>query len=383
VGSREWYHPVLATPAISGVEARRTPMAKQAPSIVVLFNHVGEDEYEKLRDVDPATLPFEPQYDIHVATVMEEYRAVVRGLRRAGFRARPVNLRGDLDVLQRLLRRPPDVVFNLVEHFGDDDEHESHVAALLDLYGVPYTGSAPFVLSLCRRKGFTKLALLANGVPTPRYRLLHEPRIPRRHGLHYPLIVKPSREDASAGVDRESVVADYAALRARLPHTFESYGGPILVEEFIEGRELHVAVWGNDPPTVLPIVEFDFSDLPADHPNIISYDAKWNPLEEVYHQVFTVCPARLSKRALKRVEAAALAAYRATGCRDYARLDLRLTKADHPYVLEVNPNPDLTEGVSFMESAEKAGYTFEAALRIIVDVALERRRATAAPAPEL
>lgn len=349
-------------------------MPHERPSVVVLFNHVDEDEYEKLRDVDPATLGFEPQYDIHVATVMEEYGDVVRGLRHGGYRARAVNLHDDLRVLERLLRRDrPDVVFNLVEHFREDPEHESDIAAILDLYGIPYTGSNAFALSLCRRKGLTKLVLLANGVPTPRYRLLHEPKIPRRHGLHYPLIVKPSREDASSGVERESVVTDYPALRARLDYVFAEFEAPVLVEEFIEGRELHAAVWGNDRPQVLPIIEFDFSDLPANHPNIISYDAKWNPLEEIYHQVFTVCPARISKRALRRVEAAVLGAYRATGCRDYARLDLRLTRDDRPFVLEVNPNPDLTEGVSFMEAAEQAGYEFEDALKTIIELALERR----------
>jgi len=349
-------------------------MPRAKPLVVVLYNHVDEDEYEKLRDLDPATLPFEPEYDIHVATVMEEYGALVKGLRRAGYRARGVNLTDDLCVLERLLaRKPPDVVFNVVEHFRDDPEHESHIAALLDVHEVPYTGCGPFALTLCRRKALTKLVLLANGVPTPRYRVLTEPRISRRHGLHYPLIVKPAREDASAGVDRESVVHDHAALVARLAYTIAEFPGAALVEEFIEGRELHVSVWGNEDPEVLPIVEFDFSALPPDHPTIISFDAKWNPLDEVFHQVFTICPARLSKRAQKRVRDAALAAYRVTGCRDYARLDLRLTRDDHPFVLEVNPNPDLTEGVSFMESAENAGYTFEAALKVIVDGALARR----------
>jgi len=354
-------------------------MPRTKPSVAVLYNHVDEDEYEQLRDLDPATLPFEPQYDVHVATVMEEYAAIVKGLRRAGFRARGVNLADDLRALERLLaRNPPDVVFNLVEHFRSDPEHESHVAALLDVHEIPYTGSPPFALSLCRRKGLTKHVLLANGVPTPRYRVLYEPSISRRHGLHYPLIVKPAREDASAGVERDSVVHDHAALLARLEHTLAEFTGPALVEEFIEGRELHVSVWGNDPPAVLPIIEFDFSALPADHPTIISFDAKWNPIEEVFHQVSTICPARISQRARKRVHAAALAAYRVTGCRDYARLDLRLTKGDHPFVLEVNPNPDLTEGVSFMESAEEAGYTFAAALKLIVDAARARRPARAA-----
>jgi D-alanine-D-alanine ligase len=349
-------------------------MATPPVSVAVLFNHVDEDEYEKIRDIDPASLSFEPEYDIHVATVMEEYRAVARALRRGGFATRLVNIRDDVTVLERLLRgrRRPDVVFNLVEHYRDDPEHEAHIAGVLDVHGVPYTGAPPFVLSLLRRKGLTKHLLLANQVPTPRYRILHEPRIPRRHGLHYPLIVKPSREDASAGVTKESVVRDHGALLEQVGYVHREFGPPILVEEFIEGRELHAAVWGNAVAEVLPIIEFDFSDLPADHPNIISYDAKWNPLKREYHQVFTVCPARLSRRAHRRVQRAALDAYRVTGCRDYARLDLRLTPDDHPFVLEVNPNPDLTEGVSFMESAEKAGHSFDAALARIVGMALER-----------
>lgn len=360
------------------------PTASPAPpvTVVVLFNHVGEDEYEKVRDVDPETLPFEPQYDIHVATVMDEYRAVARALRRGGYKVRLVNIRDDVTVLERLLRRrPPDVIVNLVEHYRDDPEHEAHIAGVMDLHHVPYTGSPPFVLSLCRRKGLTKHLLLANGVPTPHYRILHEPKLPKRHGLKYPLIVKPSREDASAGVTRESVVSDYDALLERARWVDHEFGPPILVEEFIEGRELHVAVWGNDDPQVLPIIEFDFSDMPPDQPNIISFDAKWNPLKEEYHQVFTVCPARLSRRDLRRVQRVARDAYLVAGCRDYARLDLRLTADGHPFVLEVNPNPDLTEGVSFMESAEKAGYEFDEALREIVEMALERRPLPPAAAP--
>lgn len=358
-------------------------MPQTPTTVALLFNHVDEDEYEQIRNVDPATLSFQPEYDIHVATIMEEYRAVARALRQAGYGVRLVNIRDDVTVLERLLRgtRRPDVVFNLVEHYRDDPEHEAHVAGVLDLHGVPYTGAAPFVLSLLRRKGLTKHLLLANGVPTPRYRILYEPRIPRRHGLRYPLIVKPAREDASAGVARESVVHDHASLLERARYVEQEFGPPTLVEEFIEGRELHAAVWGNDPPELLPIIEFDFSDLPPDQPNIISFDAKWNPLKEEYHRVFTVCPARLSRRAQRRVERAALAAYRVTGCRDYARLDLRLTPDDHPFVLEVNPNPDLTEGVSFMESAEQAGYDFADALRLIVELALARTPIPALGAP--
>ena len=149
------------------------------------------------------------------------------------------------------------------------------------------------------------------------------------------------------------------------------------MEEFIEGRELHVSVLGNDPPEVLPIIEFDFSELPSDHPTIISYDAKWNPLEESFHRVHSICPAKLTKRLEKKVRAAVLDAYKITGCTDYARLDLRLTKDNKVYVLEVNPNPDLTESVSFMESAEHIGLSFGETLAKIVEFALNR------PAPSV
>jgi D-alanine-D-alanine ligase len=349
-------------------------MSDRKLSVAVLYNHVGEDEYEKMREVDPATLSFEPEYDVHVATVEEEYQAIIKALRREGFAARGVNIREDIRRLERVLRpRPPDVVFNLIEHFHGEPMLESYVPGLYALHRVLYTGASPFALALCQRKGMTKQVLLANGVPTPRFRLLSNPTMPGRHGLHYPLIVKPAQEDASSGVSRESVVYDHDQLAARLTRVFEEFAPPILVEEFIVGRELHVAILGNEPPEVLPVIEFDFSELPPDYPPIISYDAKWNPLDEAYHRVHSLCPANLPPRVQSKVERIALEAYRLTGCRDYARLDLRLAPRNQVFVLEVNPNPDLTEGVSYMESAEAAGYGFAETLRKIVEFAIARR----------
>jgi D-alanine-D-alanine ligase len=345
-----------------------------APSVLILYNHVGEDEFEQLRQVDPATLGFKPEYDIHVATVREEIDAIALALQREGFRAKVVNINDDVRRLERLLKyRPPDVVFNLVELLYDNPRLEGMIAGLYEIHRVAYTGAPPFALGLCQRKGLTKQVLLANGVPTPHYRLCREASIPRRHGLRYPLIVKPAREDASAGVDEGSVVYDYPSLVARLEKVFMEFRAPIIVEEFIEGRELHVSVLGNDPAIALPILEFDFSELPQDHPAIISYDAKWNPLNEAFHRVHTVCPAPLPTRVRKRVEDAALRAHRVTGVRDYSRIDIRLSPKNQVFVLEVNPNPDLTEGVSFMESAEKAGMSFQKTLRAIVEFALARK----------
>ena len=350
-----------------------TPTRKD--SVLVLFNQTGEDEYEKLKTVDPSSLDFKPVYSVAVATVMEEYSALAEGLKAAGFRVRMLNVENDFrKLIAAVTRNQPDVIFNLVEYFREDPVLEGSAAGVLDVSGIPYTGASPGALILCQRKGYTKQILAGHGVPTPHFRLLHQPRIPRRHGLKYPLIVKPAREDASSGVTKESVVRDHASLTAQVQKVFSEFAPPVLVEEFIEGRELHVSVLGNAPPQVLPVIEFDFTDLPPDHPNLISYAMKWSPLDESYHQVHSVCPAALSKREMRRVSEAVIAAYTLTGCRDYARIDLRMNRDGEVFVLEVNPNPDLTAGVSFMESAEKAGLSFSATLGMIAGYALGRKR---------
>jgi len=281
-----------------------------------------------------------------------------------------------------------------VEFFHNDLNHEGAVAGLYDLAGVPYTGATPFCLSLCRRKDLTKQVFLRSGIPTPRFAVVDGAEIPPDHGLDYPLIVKPSRGDGSAGVEPCTVVRDYAQLTKRLKRAAGEFQCSMLVEEFLEGRELHISVFGNNPPEALPVIDFNFSELPEDHPPLLTYDIKWNPLAPAYHKVHSICPAALPPEIERQAKELAVRAYRATCCRDYARIDLRLGaddapyqttccrdyarvdlrlgKDDVPYVLEVNPNPDLTAGVSFMDSAEQAGYSFSGMLKKIVAFALER-----------
>jgi D-alanine-D-alanine ligase len=349
-------------------------MNSEQKSVLVLFNQLEEkDAYTALRAIDPSSLNFTPNYDIHVATEQEEYDAIVNALKDQGFQASCINLKDDPSRLHRLIaENPPDVVFNLVELFNDDLNHEGSVAGFFDLFGVPYTGCPPFCLFLCRLKGFTKKILLQSGVATPRFRNLESPIIEPYHGLRYPLIVKPSRQDGSTGVEATSVAYDYSQLLRRLDLLFVEFQGPVLVEEFLEGKELHVSILGNDPPRVLPIEEFNFSELHETHPPLITYDIKWNPLSPAYHKVHSLCPAAIDSKTERLVKEQALRAYVTTCCRDYARVDMRLGRDGLPYILEVNPNPDLTEGVSFMGSAEKAGLSFSETLRQIVTFALER-----------
>jgi len=348
-------------------------MSSEKKSVLVLYNQIEKDEYETMRAIDPASLNFTPSYTIHVATVQEEYDAIVNALRSEGFESSCVNLQDDITILNRLVAPdPPDVVFNLVEFFHNDLQREGAVAGFYELHRIRYTGASSFCLALCRRKGLTKSILLQHGLATPRFIALDRPVIKRNHGLRYPLIIKPSWQDGSAGVEACSVVHDYAHLTKQLESVFQRFQMPILVEEFIEGKELHISVMGNDPPVALPIIEYDFSQLVDDHPQVITYDIKWNPLVLPYHRVHSLCPARIDKKTEKLVMEHALRAYAATYCRDYARIDVRLGNDGVPYILEVNPNPDLTEGVSFMESAEKAGISFSEALRRLVLFALDR-----------
>lgn len=340
-------------------------------SVAVLYNQIGEEEYERmLRKArqDPDLNPGSP-----IVTAGEQMGALVQGLKDAGFRAYGVNIRDRFgDLLQALTRRRPDAVFNLVEFFNDDPRQEFMVASLYELLGIPYTGASPFTLALCQRKAAAKQILLGAGIRTPRFRLMAKGILRRRHGLQYPLIVKPAREDASVGIDNASVVDSFEKLEGRVRFVWGEFHQAALVEEYIEGRELHVPVLGNFPPRVLPVAEIDFSGLPDGMHSILSYGAKWDPRTVAHQKLRSLCPAELSKRLMERVEEVAVAAYAALGCRDYARIDIRLSVKNQLHVLEVNPNPDLSESDVFMQAARVAGLDSTAVLRKIVELALRR-----------
>lgn len=347
-------------------------------SVAVLYNFTGIDQYQVLRRQVQAGTAVSPTGELKdlegIATIREEIEAIVSALRDKGFAVRPINIKDDFDRLLGALTSPrPDVVFNLVEYFHDDARLEDRVAALYDLLRLPYTGSPPVTLAICQRKGLTKLILRGLRIPIPRYILVKkEPLPPKPSGLTYPLIVKPAWEDASTGVDEGAVVEDRSRLEERVHKILVEYRQPALVEQFIEGRELGVSVIGNAKPRVLPVEEMDFSDLPPQYRRIISYESKWDPLHEAFHKGVLVCPAKLPRGVMRRVRDIALRAYQALGCRDYARIDMRLDRDNKLYVLEVNPNPDLTRGVAFMASAEAAGISFGDALALIVDEAVNR-----------
>ncbi|MEW6375840.1 MAG: ATP-grasp domain-containing protein [Thermodesulfobacteriota bacterium] len=343
--------------------------------VAVLYNDIPPTSPATDTDFQTPPLHFKPAFDLEVSDTEEEIAEIVEALRKEGLDVFSFNLRDRFeDLIKVLTERRPDVVFNLVESHLDSPLSEMTVTSVYEMLGIPYTGSPPLTLALCQRKGLAKQILLANGIPTPPFKLITEGKTFIRHGLRYPIIVKPGREDGSHGVENESVVFNLRELKQQVERILDEFHQPVIMERFIDGRELNVSILGWEELVVLPISEIDFSSMPDSLINILTYQAKWEPRHVAYHRTIPICPARLSKKMEKRIKGLALKAYKIMGCRDYARVDLRLDRKNNPFVLEVNPNPHLSEGMGLMRSAETCGFSFAQTLRKIVEFALRRSK---------
>ena len=348
--------------------------------LLVLWNQVEEDVYEKWRADGPVSLDWDPtRFVPDVGTVAEEMTEMIRGLRTARFDVTVVNIEDSLERLMGAIRLyRPDAVFNLVEYFNDDQVQEAYVAGLYDMMGTPFTGSAAVTLATCQNKFRTKLILEANEIPTSPFILARSVPVDPNHGLEFPLIVKPAYEDASGGIDRNSVVHDQASLDRQVAHVLKEFEMPGLVEEYIEGREIHCALLGNDPPEVLPLFEMDFDDTEFNpegewRPQMITFKAKWDPHSPDFYSMDAIVPAPdLDRETEEYIREIAVAAYKAVGCRDYARVDMRLDEDHEPYILEINPNPDLVNGAAYMMCATASGRSYSESLGEIVDFAIAR-----------
>lgn len=352
--------------------------------VLILWNQLDDDVVELWRrdgkkspDWDP-TMVVEP-WD----TVAEEIEQIVECVRDGGYDVKSVNIRDSFETLLDTLRTErADVVMNLIEWFHDDIENETYVPAMFELLGQSYTGNRPLALSLCQKKPQAKALIGAAGLPVPRGIVvgLAEGKAPADLALRYPLIVKPAFDDASGGIDAGSVVRDRKALDARVQLVVGEHKMPALVEEFIEGREIHCAILGNNPPKPLPLYEMEFKSGAVDNegrllPSIITYRAKWDPYSRDHYAMEGKCPVvGLDDAAIARIQAVAVRAYQVLGCRDYARVDMRVDQNGDPYILEVNPNPDLADGCAFAQCVRASGRTYAQAIQEVVGFALERAR---------
>jgi len=304
--------------------------------------------------------------------IHEEIPIIEAVLRAAGWEPLAVPVGPDiLGALGTFAARRPRVVINLCDDLLGRSDHEMHFAGALELLGLPYTGAAPLALGLCHDKVMTKLILRGHGIPTAPFILVEDPQAPLGC-LRFPVIAKPAAEDGSLGITDASVAGDEATARRAIKAVLDKFG-PVLVEEFIAGRELNVPILGNGPPRVLPVSEIDFTGLAPGMPHICGYEAKWEQADDRYRGTVGVCPADLSDPILDRIGRWSVLAFRSLGLRDYARIDWRLSPTRGLMVLEANPNPDISPTSGFLRSVRAAGMDYPAFIELLVEETLARQ----------
>jgi len=290
-----------------------------------------------------------------------------------------VRLEATEDFPERLRQTRPDIVFNIAEGFRGVNR-EAQVPAICEFFGVPYSGSDPFTLTLCLDKAKTKETLAFHGIPTPRFAVVENLAEveSRTAGLELPLFVKPVHEGSSKGITDNNLCWDRKQLRAQTDFLLRNYDQPVLVEEYLPGKEFTCAVLGNgDEATVLPIVGMNFESLPKGALPIYSFDAKfvWDRPEKPL-EIFQ-CPARITKELQASIEQVTLDAFRVLGCKDWARIDVRLDAAGRPNVLEVNPLPgilpDPADNSCLPKAARAAGIGYDELIQACLKYAAVRQ----------
>ena len=298
---------------------------------------------------------------------------VARMLRRLGHRVSVLGVHGDVKrLIAGLSRRKPDLVFNLMEMFGENVFGDIPVTGLLELLGLRYTGSGPGELYLSQDKGLTKKLLAFEDILYPRYAIFSRQATFETGGnLRMPLFVKPLRSDASLGIGGKSLVHDAAALMERVAAIHKELEDSALAEEYIDGREFYVGVLGNAQPKALPPIEIDFTGFPEGVPKVMDSKAKWDEKSKEYKGTKSVI-ASLPDELRARLQKVAVDAYRALRVRDYGRVDLRLTETGDIYVLEVNASCYLEKSGEFAMAAGASGLDYPRLIERIVNLASER-----------
>ena len=265
----------------------------------------------------------------------------------------------------------PDVIYNFVESIEGISSYEYCVAGVYELLGYEYTGNTPQTLGNCLNKSITKNIIRAFNINTPKSITISDINDLKddEFSLEFPVIIKLLKEDASIGISEFSVINNFKMLNKQIEFLLNTYKSEIIIEEYIEGRELNVAVLGN---TVLPVSEISFKGLSKELPKIVTYESKWIEDSVYYKNTKPICPAKLNGQIKKLIEDTAVKAFNALNCRDYARIDIRLNKDNIPYVIEINPNPDISVDSGFNRAAKIYGLSHEQLIYKISEFALNR-----------
>lgn len=303
----------------------------------------------------------------------ETINAIADALKTGGCKV--TKIEADEKAYSRLKRLLPDIVFNFAEGIRGESR-ESHIPAMLEMLGIPYTGSGPLTLAIALNKALTHQLLEINEISSPFFQVFN--RVDERIDvkLEFPCVVKPLSEGSSKGIWNSSLIKDERALRRQVSWVIKTYNQPAIVEEFLQGREFTIGLIGNETPTVLPIVEILLDKLPVKASRLYSYEAKWiwdvpgNQLE-IFH-----CPSDITDGLREKLEKIAVTTFRVLNCKDVCRIDMRLDKSNEPRVLEVNPIPGLIPDPDahscLPEAARAAGYSYDQLICTILWHGLKR-----------
>jgi D-alanine-D-alanine ligase len=324
--------------------------------------------------VDKWTIPAQdPEFREKQKDPITEYY-VINALRELGYNVSVLGSDEDeiANVITALGKDKPDLVFNLTEALGGNRCMDMNIAAVLEMLDIPFTGSGPAGLMLCRDKRLCKQLLAIHRIKVPDFISIvpnQKVRVPK--SLHFPMVVKPVFEDSSEGISNASLVTHETALLERVKFVHEGWNQPVITEEYIEGQELYVGIIGNKHLKVLPIRECFFAPGNNEGPHLTTYRVKWN---EEYRKKWGIRFgfAKLDDDTVKNIERTCKKIYRLLQLRDYGRIDIRLTPEKKIVVLEVNPNADIGYGDEIAGAAEKAGIKYEKLIDHIVHLALSR-----------
>lgn len=324
----------------------------------------------------PELLRERPEMTLRDSDAPETIDEVTRALQAGGHRVTGLNADQQLPAI--LTRSDFDIVFNIATGvYGES--RQTHVPAMLEYLRIPHTGPGVLAEALCHHKPQQKMVLAANGVPTAAFQMFHDANIPLKLGLRFPLIVKLPSEGASMGLDYNSVVHNESDLRKQVAFLLETYKQGALVEEYIDGREFTVAVLGHSPAYALPVAELEFFgklpirlDQVEDSNFELLKESTGRDLELVEMESRSRVPAGLDPELESRIQAIAVAAFNAIGCKDWARVDMRMDKQGNLYVLEVNLGPGIASDCVFARCGFAAGMTFDELVNTILNHAIER-----------
>jgi D-alanine-D-alanine ligase len=341
-------------------------MSKETYKVAILYDSWEDEEPEPVPE-KPA-----PRKGRRKKKEKPDREEIFDALGKLGYEPTYHVLDGRSQSLAAVARVESDLIFNLTESYAGDDTKDMNIAAYLDLLGRAYTGAGPHSLYLAQDKALAKKIFAFHDIRTPYFATSYRGKLDHSHDISFPLIVKPTSEDGSIGIDASSVVGSVKELMEKIHYIHEEFDAPALIEEYIEGREIYAAILGNESPEALPMVELDLSKLPEGTPRIAGKEVKWETETEAYKVTKSAPVENLDEEIVKKLSDTAIAAYQALKLRDYGRIDMRLTEKGDVYVIEANPNPWLSTGAEFVMAARKAGRSYNQLISEIVDLARGR-----------